>query len=348
MAPAQCQVAQKAEEARVKGRLRLAQALYRRYLRLRPDDPISWYMLGQVYRDRHRPTLAEPCYHHALTLAPDYWRVHAALGRFLRSTGRAREAHAAFTRAVALGANEQTRRALLDLSAPGLRPDADAALLMLHRMSRYIPHFIALSASSPYVQGQDTAFDSARLNSVFAFPLSGRAPMALTWDDFTTYFNKMTRTGVVKSMKDFYWDIRPKPEFGTIEIRVFDTPLAESGIIGLSIGLAMGGLHPVPEIQFEGFLGPAYDQICSHAARMRSRTRGAFTVPMTIRIPVGGGIHAPELHSDSPEAISSNAARDSDSVSVPPLSSLRRNGVSSPGREGFANSAGPSCDIPLA
>ena len=87
------------------------------------------------------------------------------------------------------------------------------------------------------------------------------------------------------------------------EKRVFDTPLAESGIIGLSIGLAMGGLHPGPEIQFGGFLGPAYDQICSHAARMRSRTRGAFTVPMTIRIPVGGGIHAPELHSDSPEAI---------------------------------------------
>ena len=104
-------------------------------------------------------------------------------------------------------------------------PNADTALLTLHRMSRYIPHFIALSASSPYVQGQDTAFDSARLNSVFAFPLSGRAPMALTWDEFTVYFEKMTRTGVVRSMKDFYWDIRPKPEFGTIEIRVFDTPL---------------------------------------------------------------------------------------------------------------------------
>jgi len=104
-------------------------------------------------------------------------------------------------------------------------PDADTALLTLHRMSRYIPHFIALSASSPYVQGQDTAFDSARLNSVFAFPLSGRAPFALSWNEFTVYFNKMARTGVVKSMKDFYWDIRPKPEFGTIEIRVFDTPL---------------------------------------------------------------------------------------------------------------------------
>ncbi len=104
-------------------------------------------------------------------------------------------------------------------------PDADTALQLLHRMSRYIPHFIALSASSPYVQGQDTAFDSARLNSVFAFPLSGRAPFALTWDEFSEYFDKMTHTGVVKSMKDFYWDIRPKPEFGTIEIRVFDTPL---------------------------------------------------------------------------------------------------------------------------
>jgi len=105
-------------------------------------------------------------------------------------------------------------------------PSADAALVMLHRMSRYIPHCIALSASSPYVQGQDTQFDSARLNSVFAFPLSGRAPCVLTWDEFGHYFNKMTRTGVVKSMKDFYWDIRPKPEFGTIEIRVFDTPLS--------------------------------------------------------------------------------------------------------------------------
>lgn len=104
-------------------------------------------------------------------------------------------------------------------------PSADAALVMLHRMSRYIPHFIALSASSPFVQSQDTAFDSARLNSVFAFPLSGRAPCVLRWSEFEQYFEKMTATGVVKSMKDFYWDIRPKPEFGTIEVRVFDTPL---------------------------------------------------------------------------------------------------------------------------
>jgi carboxylate-amine ligase len=104
-------------------------------------------------------------------------------------------------------------------------PDADTALYTLHCMSRYIPHFIALAASSPFVQAQDTAFDSARLNSVFAFPLSGRAPCVLSWDEFGAYFDKMTRTGVVQSMKDFYWDIRPKPEYGTIEVRVFDTPL---------------------------------------------------------------------------------------------------------------------------
>lgn len=104
-------------------------------------------------------------------------------------------------------------------------PGSDEALLLLHGLSRYIPHLIALSASSPFVQGKDTGFDSARLNSIFAFPLSGRAPFVLTWEDFKRYFAKMTRTGVVESMKDFYWDIRPKPEYGTIEVRVLDTPL---------------------------------------------------------------------------------------------------------------------------
>lgn len=87
------------------------------------------------------------------------------------------------------------------------------------------------------------------------------------------------------------------------EQRVIDSPLAESGIIGTAIGMAMAGLRPVPEIQFEGFLGPAFDQITNHAARYRTRSRGAVTIPITIRVPVGGGIHAPELHSDSPEAI---------------------------------------------
>lgn len=105
--------------------------------------------------------------------------------------------------------------------------NADEALFLLHALNRYVPHFIALSASSPFVQGHDTLFNSARLNSIFAFPLSGRAPFFLHWQDFSEhYFAKMVNTGIASSMKDFYWDIRPKPEYGTIELRVCDTPLS--------------------------------------------------------------------------------------------------------------------------
>ncbi len=83
--------------------------------------------------------------------------------------------------------------------------------------------------------------------------------------------------------------------------RVFDTPLAESAIIGTSIGLACAGWKPVAEIQFEGFTLSAFDQIVNHAARMRNRSRGRFTCPMVIRSPIGGGIKGLEHHSDSPE-----------------------------------------------
>jgi len=116
-------------------------------------------------------------------------------------------------------------------------PSPDEALFLLHSLARFIPHFIALSASSPFVQGHDTGFQSARLNSVFAFPLSGRAPFVHSWGEFGAYFDKMTATGVVKSMKDFYWDIRPKPEYGTIEIRVFDTPLTVEHAADLAVYL---------------------------------------------------------------------------------------------------------------
>ncbi len=104
--------------------------------------------------------------------------------------------------------------------------NGDEAMRLLHGLNRYVPQFVALSASSPFVQGTDTLFNSARLNSVTAFPLAGRAPFVLCWQQFVDeYFTKMEKTGVVKSMKDFYWDIRPKPEYGTIELRVCDTPL---------------------------------------------------------------------------------------------------------------------------
>lgn len=84
--------------------------------------------------------------------------------------------------------------------------------------------------------------------------------------------------------------------------RVIDTPLAETGIVGAAVGMAASGLRPVPEIQFEGFLQSTLDQLFSHAGRLRNRTRGRFGCPMVVRVPFGGGIRAPELHSDSPEA----------------------------------------------
>src|SRR5256885_2028403 len=101
----------------------------------------------------------------------------------------------------------------------------DDAVYLTHMLSRYVPHFIALSASSPFFQGEDTAFDSSRLTAVRAFPLSGTIPFVTSWDEFTAFYRKMQTFGIIKSMKDFYWDIRPKPEYGTVEIRVCDTPL---------------------------------------------------------------------------------------------------------------------------
>jgi pyruvate dehydrogenase E1 component beta subunit len=89
-------------------------------------------------------------------------------------------------------------------------------------------------------------------------------------------------------------------EFG--EDRVIDTPLAESGIVGTAVGMAAYGLKPVPEIQFLGFIYPAFDQIVSHVARLRTRSRGRFNAQMVIRAPYGGGIRAPEHHSESTEA----------------------------------------------
>ena len=85
--------------------------------------------------------------------------------------------------------------------------------------------------------------------------------------------------------------------------RVMDTPLAESMIAGMSIGMAAQGMKPVAEIQFMGFIYPVVDQMISHAGRMRHRTRGRLHCPMVLRAPFGGGIHAPEHHSESTEAL---------------------------------------------
>ena len=95
-------------------------------------------------------------------------------------------------------------------------------------------------------------------------------------------------------------------EFG--EERVFDTPLAESGIVGISVGLALAGWRPVPEIQFDGFSYPALDQVISHVAKYRFRSAGSVSLPIVVRIPCAGAIGAAEHHSESPETYYAHTA----------------------------------------
>ncbi|GAQ54823.1 transketolase [Streptomyces sp. LBUM 1476] len=95
-------------------------------------------------------------------------------------------------------------------------------------------------------------------------------------------------------------------DFG--EHRCFDTPVAESGIVGLAVGLAMAGFRPVVEMQFDAFAYPAFEQIASHVAKLRNRTRGALTLPIVLRVPYGGGIGGVEHHSDSSEAYYAHTA----------------------------------------
>ncbi|WP_307513926.1 alpha-ketoacid dehydrogenase subunit beta [Bacillus sp. MCCB 382] len=90
-------------------------------------------------------------------------------------------------------------------------------------------------------------------------------------------------------------------EFG--EDRVLDTPLSEAGFIGAAIGMGLNGFRPVAEVQFLGFIYPAYEQIMTHASRIRARTLGHFSCPLVIRAPYGAGVRAPEIHSDSTEAL---------------------------------------------
>ena len=114
-------------------------------------------------------------------------------------------------------------------------------------------------------------------------------------DDVVVLGEDVGRNGGVFRATEGLWEA-----FG--DDRVIDTPLAESGIVGAAIGLALSGLRPVAELQFMGFSYPAFDQIVSHAARMRYRTGSRYTCPIVVRMPFGAGVSAPEHHSESKEA----------------------------------------------
>ncbi len=113
-------------------------------------------------------------------------------------------------------------------------------------------------------------------------------------DDVVVYGEDVGRAGGVFRATEGLLDDYPD--------RVFDAPVAEAGIVGVGVGLAATGMRPVPEIQFQSFLYQGFHQLAQHVARIRSRTRGTISCPMTVRTPYGGGIHALELHSESFEA----------------------------------------------
>lgn len=108
------------------------------------------------------------------------------------------------------------------------------AIYLLHGLSRFVPHFIALAASSPYIQGFDTTYASSRLNIFSAFPDNGPAPFVGDWHEFEWMYQRLETSGIVESVKDLHWDIRPSPKFGTVEVRVMDTPLTLSRAVNVA------------------------------------------------------------------------------------------------------------------
>lgn len=110
----------------------------------------------------------------------------------------------------------------------------DEAIYLLHGLSRFVPHFIALNAASPWLEGSDSGFDCARLNLFSAFPDNGPMPWVASWDEFRRLYRKLSYTSMIGSIKDLHWDIRPSPHFGTVEVRVMDTPLTLARAISMA------------------------------------------------------------------------------------------------------------------
>lgn len=112
--------------------------------------------------------------------------------------------------------------------------NGDDAIYLLHGLSRYVPHLIALSAASPYLQGADSKFASSRLNVFSAFPDMGPMPWVTRWQEFEGLFRRLSYTSMIDSIKDLHWDIRPSPHFGTVEVRVMDTPLTLAHAVNIA------------------------------------------------------------------------------------------------------------------
>ena len=123
----------------------------------------------------------------------------------------------------------------------------EQAIYLTHALAQYTPLLIALSSSSPFYQGVDSGFCSSRNTQFNAFPICGYMPFFKDWDEFSDYFYHLKNLGLIESMKDVYWDVRPKPEFGTVEVRILDTPLTLRKAAALSAFIQALGLYLIDQ-----------------------------------------------------------------------------------------------------
>lgn len=160
---------------------------------------------------------------------------------------------------------------------------ADDAIWLTQALGVHVPLFIALSASSPFVDGEDSLYQSARLNAVSAFPLSGQCPPLNDWPDFCRHFEFLRACGIVQSIKDLYWDVRPKPEFGTVEIRVCDTPLS------IEMAVALAALAQSLSSWLLRTRPPLHTERQAHVARHNKFQACRYGLDAEISDPVGLG-----------------------------------------------------------
>jgi glutamate---cysteine ligase / carboxylate-amine ligase len=132
-------------------------------------------------------------------------------------------------------------------------PDAESALRVAHVLQAHVPVFIALAAASPFLQHGDSGFAACRPLEPLVYPHGGPMPYLLDWAHLESLVQEFCNTGIADSLKDIYWDVRPKPEFGTVEVRVFDTPLTVDKAVNLAAwtralaGLALNGQLTLPQ-----------------------------------------------------------------------------------------------------
>lgn len=162
----------------------------------------------------------------------------------------------------------------------------DDAIWLVQALQTYVPHFIALSASSPFADGEDTGFASSRLNAINAFPFSGQCPPLAGWEEFRAYCNDLLAQQVISGLKDLYWDVRPKPEFGTVELRVCDTPLDLAQAVRLAALAQVLVLYLLARRPPQDFLRAAHYSRHNRFEAARYGLDGMYVDPQAGRMPL--------------------------------------------------------------